>query len=222
MYQIPTNWTWMKLGDLADFIAGVSYSPDDITANGMRILRGGNIQNGVILQKTDDVFLPMSYANSENQVRKYDTIIVSSTGSVEALAKAATCFEDMPNTQIGAFLRIIRPKEAKYAMLVSAWCTSQYFRNYLISQAKGTSINNIRIDFLTNFTIPVPSEIEVEEISSLYCSIEKKLLLNRQINQNLSVRLCSFSGRAIARYGSTFITMLPDHSLATAATRCAA
>ena len=222
MYQIPTNWTWMKLGDLADFIAGVSYSPDDITVNGVRILRGGNIQNGVILQKTDDVFLPMSYANSENQVRKYDTIIVSSTGSVEALAKAATCFEDMPNTQIGAFLRIIRPKEAKYAMLVSAWCTSQYFRNYLISQAKGTSINNIRIDFLTNFTIPVPSEIEVEEISSLYCSIEKKLLLNRQINQNLSVRLCTFSGRAIARYGSTCITMLPDHSSAMAATRRAA
>ena len=141
----------------------------------------------------------MSYSNNENQVRKYDTVIVSSTGSVEALAKAATCFENMPNTQIGAFLRIIRPKQEKYAMLVSAWCTSKHFRNYLISQAKGTSINNIRTDFLTNFTIPVPQDKDVEEISNLYFSIEKKLLLNRQINQNL-----------------------PDHSSAMAAVRCAA
>lgn len=185
MYQIPTHWTWKKLGDIADFIGGVSYTPDDIATEGVRILRGGNIQNGVIIQKADDVFLPMSYANDENQVRKYDTVIVSSTGSVEALAKAATCFENMPNTQIGAFLRIIRPKQEKYAMLVSAWCTSQHFRNYLISQAKGTSINNIRTDFLTSFTIPLPTEKEVEAISNLYISIEKKLLLNRQINQNL-------------------------------------
>ena len=188
MYKLPDNWTWKKLGEIADFIGGVSYTPDDITTNGVRILRGGNIQNGVILQKSDDVFLPLSYANGENQVRKYDTVIVSSTGSIDALAKAATCFEEIPNTQIGAFLRIIRPKEEKYAMLVSAWCTSQHFRNYLISQAKGTSINNIRTDFLTNFTIPVPEEIEVEEISNLYLSIEKKLLLNRQINQNLCAR----------------------------------
>ena len=185
MYEIPTHWTWIKLGDIADFISGVSYTPNDITAEGIRILRGGNIQNGVILQKTDDVFLPISYANNENQVHKYDTVIVSSTGSVEALAKAATCFDDMPDTQIGAFLRIIRPKERKYAMLVSAWCTSQHFRNYLISQAKGTSINNIRTDFLANFAVPVPTEKEIEEISNLYLSIEKKLLLNRQINQNL-------------------------------------
>ena len=199
MNQIPTHWTWKKLGDIADFIGGVSYTPDDIATEGVRILRGGNIQNGVIIQKADDVFLPMSYSNNENQVRKYDTVIVSSTGSVEALAKAATCFENMPNTQIGAFLRIIRPKQEKYAMLVSAWCTSKHFRNYLISQAKGTSINNIRTDFLTNFTIPVPQDKDVEEISSLYFSIEKKLLLNRQINQNL-----------------------PDRSSITVTTRCAA
>ena len=185
MNQIPTHWTWKKLGDIADFIGGVSYTPDDIATEGVRILRGGNIQNGVIIQKADDVFLPMSYSNNENQVRKYDTVIVSSTGSVEALAKAATCFENMPNTQIGAFLRIIRPEQEKYAMLVSAWCTSKHFRNYLISQAKGTSINNIRTDFLSNFTIPVPQDKDVEEISNLYFSIEKKLLLNRQINQNL-------------------------------------
>ena len=188
-----------KLGELADFYGGVAYKPSDITNEGIRIIRGGNIQNGVILEKADDVFLPLSYANPENQIHIYDTIIVSSTGSIDALAKAATCFEEMPGTQIGAFLRIIRPKDKKNAMLISAWCTSQHFRDYMINCAKGTSINNIRTDFLENYELVVPSDENVRGLSSLYLNIERKLYLNRHINQNL-----------------------PDHSLAMVATRRAA
>ena len=173
-----------KLGDIAEIITGVSYTPDDITTSGIRILRGGNIQAETVLLKDDDVFLPMSYANN-NQLKKYDTIIVSSTGSVDALAKGATIFEDLPNTQIGAFLRIIRPKEEKYAMIISMWCTSPFFRQYMIKKAKGTSINNIRTDFLTDFLILIPEDNDLEHTSNLYLNLESKLLLNRQINQNL-------------------------------------
>ena len=173
-----------KLGDIAEIITGVSYTPDDITTSGIRILRGGNIQAETVLLKDDDVFLPMSYANN-NQLKKYDTIIVSSTGSVDALAKGATIFEDLPNTQIGAFLRIIRPKEEKYAMIISMWCTSPFFRQYMIKKAKGTSINNIRTDFLTDFPILIPEDNDLEHTSNLYLNLESKLLLNRQINQNL-------------------------------------
>ena len=173
-----------KLGDIAEIITGVSYTPNDITTSGIRILRGGNIQAETVLLKDDDVFLPMSYANN-NQLKKYDTIIVSSTGSVDALAKGATIFEDLPNTQIGAFLRIIRPKEEKYAMIISMWCTSPFFRQYMIKKAKGTSINNIRTDFLTDFPILIPEDNNLEHTSKLYLNLESKLLLNRQINQNL-------------------------------------
>ena len=185
IYTLPKKWNWKTLGDIADIIGGVSYNPNDITSSGVRIIRGGNIQNGDVRKKEDDVFLPISYANEENQIHQYDTIIVSSTGSVEALAKAATCFDEMPNTQIGAFLRIIRPRETKYAMLVSMWCTSQYFRDYLINQAKGTSINNIRTDFLTNFKILVPSDTDIQNLSNLYLNVSQKIALNRTINQQL-------------------------------------
>ena len=182
---MTNNLRKYKLGEIADIIGGVSYKPNDITTNGVRIIRGGNIQDGVILQKADDVFLPLKYIDDDNQVQKFDTVIVSSTGSVDALAKAATCFEDIPNTQIGAFLRIIRPKEEKYALIISAWCTSQHFRNYMISYAKGTSINNIRTDFLKNYELLIPEDEKIHKISKLYLNIEEKLFLNRQINANL-------------------------------------
>ena len=179
------NWTWAKLGDIADIIGGVSFDKADITSEGVRILRGGNIQSGKIIHRSDDVFLPMTYADSNNQVQYGDTVLVASTGSVEVLGKAATCFGDMPNCQIGAFLRIVRPKEEKYAMLVSCYLTSSYFSAYIQKQAKGTSINNIRNEHLKEFKVLIPNDCELESFSNFYKNIEFKLAVNRAINDNL-------------------------------------
>ena len=179
------NWTWAKLGDIADIIGGVSFDKADITSEGVRILRGGNIQSGKIIHRSDDVFLPMTYADSSNQVQYGDTVLVASTGSVEVLGKAATCFSEISNCQIGAFLRIVRPKQAKYAMLVSCYLTSSYFSTYIQKQAKGTSINNIRNEHLKEFKVLIPNDNELESFSNFYQNIELKLALNRQINDNL-------------------------------------
>ena len=175
-----------KLGEIADIIGGVAYQPSDICDNGIRILRGGNIQSQSIILKSDDVFLPLSYKSQENQICIGDTILVASTGSVDVLGKAATCFKKIPYTQIGAFLRIVRPKEQRYAMLISIALNSEYFARYIKSQAKGTSINNITIGHLHNFEIYFPEDYI--PICNLYLSLEKKILLNRAINQNLRAR----------------------------------
>ena len=134
-----------KLGDIANIIGGVAFQPCDVCKNGIRVLRGGNIQAQSIVTKENDLFLPSSYKNKENQLQIGDTVIVASTGSVEVLGKAATCFKELPNTQIGAFLRIVRPKEKCYAMLISIALNSSHFAKYIKSQAKGTSINNITL-----------------------------------------------------------------------------
>ena len=172
-----------KLEEIADIIGGVAYRPSDICDYGIRILRGGNINSRNIMLKDDDVFLPLSYTDQENQVHFGDTILVASTGSVDVLGKAATCFEEIPFTQIGAFLRIIRPKEQCYTMLISIAVNSEYFAKYIKSQARGTSINNITINYLKEFKIYCPTNYL--PICNLYSILENKILLNRKINQNL-------------------------------------
>ena len=179
------NWKWAKLGDIAEIIGGVSFDKADVQSEGIRILRGGNIQSGKIIHRSDDVFLPATYADCSNQVQYGDTVLVASTGSVEVLGKAATCFTEMKHCQIGAFLRIVRPKEAKYALLVSCYLTSSYFSAYIQKQAKGTSINNIRNEHLKDFKVLVPNDEDLASFSAFYKNIESKLLLNRQINDNL-------------------------------------
>jgi len=174
-----------KLGDIADIIGGVTYDKKDIVSEGIRILRGGNIQNNTIILKNDDVFLPDSYYNISNALKEFDTVIVASTGSVDVLGKSATVFSPLNNIQIGAFLRIIRPKKKEYASLIAYYLRSRYFRNYIQKQAKGTSINNIRNEYLENFYLHLPDDSMIENFSTLYKNIEKKLNLNRAINHNL-------------------------------------
>ena len=174
-----------KLGEIADIIGGVAFQPSDICNNGVRILRGGNIQSQRIVIKDDDVFLPLCYSNEENQVKIGDTILVASTGSVEVLGKAATCFDEMKNTQIGAFLRIIRPKEERYSMLISIALNSEYFAKYIKAQARGTSINNITIGYLKEFEIYYPENYL--PICKFYQTLEKKIAINCAINDNLPI-----------------------------------
>lgn len=174
-----------KLGDIADIVGGVAYQPSDVCENGIRILRGGNIQSQSITLKYDDVFLPLSYKSQENQIRVGDTILVASTGSVDVLGKAATCFDEIPFTQIGAFLRIVRPKEQRYTMLISIALNSEYFARYIKAQAKGTSINNITVGHLREFEIYCPNDYL--PICDLCLSLERKILLNRALNQNLPI-----------------------------------
>ena len=174
-----------RLGEIAEVIGGVTFNKADITTSGIRILRGGNIQNGEICLKEDDVYLPHIYKDNKNTILEGDTILVASTGSVEVLGKAATAFSSLGEVQIGAFLRIIRPKKTRYAALISAHLQSSQFREYIQKQAKGTSINNIRNEYLINFLLYVPNEDSLVDFSAFYHTIQRKIALNRAINHNL-------------------------------------
>lgn len=185
-YKLPEGWRWSTLSEFADVINGVNYDGNEECKSGIRILRGGNIQSKNILIKDDDVFLPRKYKCDENTVRVGDTIMVASTGSVEVLGKAAGCLEDLGETQIGAFLRLIRPKNVAHAPFITALLTSDYFSRYIkASAANGTGINNIRNGYLLDFPIPVPEDGELNRISGVLSSIDSKIALNRRINQKL-------------------------------------
>ena len=167
------------LGEFADLIPGVSYTPDGIAASGIRILRGGNINSSELQLKEDDVILSESYQCKDNEVHEGDTIVVASSGSADAFGKAATSWVDLPGVQIGAFLRIVRPRKREYAALVSAWVTQPIFQRYIGSVAKGTGINNIRKEYIEKYPINV-DDSGLEQFSELYESICKKIALNRK------------------------------------------
>ncbi|WP_096026909.1 restriction endonuclease subunit S [Campylobacter lanienae] len=183
-FDIPDGWSWCRLGEICEFIGGVSYKKNDITNTGIKILRGGNIQAGKIIDEIDDVFVPSSYFDKNNSVYENDIVLVASTGSNILIGKTGFAYKNLQNTQIGAFLRIIRTNNSFYAKYNNIILLSEYYKTYIRNIAGGTNINNIKTEYLSNFLIPLPPLSEQQRIVS---KIEEIFAILDRISNELGI-----------------------------------
>ena len=176
-FEIPANWEWRYLGDLVYLVSGTSYKKDDVRNSGIRILRGGNIVNDKLVLADDDVFLSEEYRSEEKNIKPNDIVIVASTGSKKVIGKPALVQEPIADTQIGAFLRIVRPIDTAYVPYLWTLFRSEYYRGHIRDLVKGTNINNIKEEYLTYMPIPFPPLAEqqriVAKIEELFEQIDK-------------------------------------------------
>lgn len=163
-FDIPKTWCWIRLGELIRVIGGVSYKKGDVVKNGIRILRGGNIQTMKVLTDEDDVFLPHEYRDDEKQVKIGDILIVASTGSKAVIGKAGYVDREMPCTMIGAFLRICRPIYFETVEYLRCLFDSDFYRKHIRDLSQGTNINNVKESYITEFVIPFPPLTEQKRI----------------------------------------------------------
>ena len=163
-FDIPKTWCWIRLGELIRVIGGVSYKKGDVVKNGIRILRGGNIQAMKVLTDEDDVFLPHEYRDDEKQVKIGDILIVASTGSKAVIGKAGYVDREMPCTMIGAFLRICRPIYFETVEYLRCLFDSDFYRKHIRDLSQGTNINNVKESYITEFVIPFPPLTEQKRI----------------------------------------------------------
>ena len=174
-FDIPCSWSWVRVSSIAKLISGTSYDKGDVTAKGIRILRGTNIVNFSVEFKDDDVFLPLNYFDGEKIISDGDIVIVGSTGSFTAIGRPAFIHGTHLYTQIGAFLRIVR----SFSDLTNLWLAqifkSQYYRSCIADRVKGTSINNIKAEYILNMLVPLPPYNEqhriVQRINELFAKL---------------------------------------------------
>ena len=174
--KLPQGWYSVTANDVCSIIGGVSYNKADIQDTGIRVLRGGNIQNGKVIDCFDDVFISLSYQNNDNQVQRGDIIVVASTGSQTVIGKTGFADRDIPKTQIGAFLRIVRPKQKTLSPYIRLIFQTDAYKDYIRNVAKGSNINNVKNAHLQNFQICLPPLEEqqriVQKIEELFSSLD--------------------------------------------------
>ena len=180
--KFPQSWCSVTVNDVCSIIGGVSYNKADIQDTGIRVLRGGNIQNGKVIDCFDDVFIPLSYQNNDNQVQHGDIIVVASTGSQTLIGKTGFADRDIPKTQIGAFLRIVRPKQKALSPYIRLIFQTDDYKGYIRNVAKGSNINNVKNAHLQNYQIYLPPLEEqqrivqkIEELFSVLDNIQNAL-----------------------------------------------
>lgn len=156
-FEIPENWTWVRLGTIGYTNIGLTYSPKDVKANGTIVLRSSNIQNG-LMDYSDIVKVEMDIPENK-MCHKGDILICARNGSKRLVGKAALI--DQEGMSFGAFMAIFRSVCNEYLIHV---INSAYFRNILLGDTGTTTINQITQDMLRNVLIPLPPLAEQKRI----------------------------------------------------------
>ena len=131
-------WVRRKLGEVADFFPGLTYSPDDVVeSEGTLVLRSSNVFSGEIVD-ADNVFVDSRVVNCNN-VAIGDIIVVVRNGSRSLIGKHAQIKKEMPSTVIGAFMTGLRSRRPE---IVNALLDTAQF-DIEIAKNLGATINQI-------------------------------------------------------------------------------
>ena len=176
-FDIPESWAWVRLGSVVTNEAGLAYSKDCLTDRSqplIRVLRGGNIEEGRWSIKDDDVIISKKYVK-DSLLLKRGTFITPAVTSIERMAKTALIQEDHHDIVVGGFVLMIKPVIIDNALLqyLNLFFQTTYYKKYCISitNKSGQAFYNLSRQKLMQCLVPIPPEKEQVRISGKYSQL---------------------------------------------------
>lgn len=176
-FDIPESWAWVRLGSVVTNEAGLAYSKDCLTDRSqplIRVLRGGNIEEGRWSIKEDDVIISKKYVK-ESLLLKRGTFITPAVTSIERMAKTALIQEDHHDIVVGGFVLMIKPVIIDNALLqyLNLFFQTTYYKKYCISitNKSGQAFYNLSRQKLMQCLVPIPPEKEQYRIADIYSQL---------------------------------------------------
>lgn len=111
-FDIPSNWRWVRLGDICSINSGLSYKKNDLSGNenDLRVIRGGNISNNFeLVLKNDDYRIPSSFVKNNDIILKENQIITPVSTSPKHTGKMALVTRLNEKVLAGGFVYQITP-----------------------------------------------------------------------------------------------------------------
>ncbi|MBR1496286.1 MAG: restriction endonuclease subunit S [Oscillospiraceae bacterium] len=182
--EIPVGWELKRLKYLGSMQIGLTYSPEEIVADGALVLRSSNIQDGKIVH-ADDVFVEKEIPE-KLKMEKGDILICSRNGSRSLIGKNAVITEEFSGQTFGAFMTIFRGRLNFY---IKYLLNSSVF-DYYVGSFLTSTINQLTTSNLGNIHVPVPSTEEemwkiAEYIETECRTIDSIIAMNNERIQKL-------------------------------------
>ena len=204
-----------RLGDIASFQRGLTYSKGDETPLSSKcVLRSNNIDlYSSSLDLTEIKYLREDFVIPEDKKLKANSIFICmSNGSKQHVGKVAFIDKDM-DYAFGGFMGLVVPSPEVSAKYVFYACQSSAYRSFLSQVGNGIGITNLRFSDLGKFEIPVPSLSDqlriVAELDLLSGIIVKKNAQLKTLDQHAqAIYYEMFSDITERTHLSSYITEL--------------
>ena len=175
------EWKKYKLKDVCTILGdGLHGTPIYDDKGEFFFINGNNLKDGRISIKNDTKRVPYSEANKYKKPLNNRTILVSINGTIGNVAKYRD--EKCILGKSACFFNVKENVDLNFIYYVVA---NQQFKNTITQLATGTTIKNVSLETMRNYTFRIPPLFIQKQIGKILSSLDDKIDLNRRINDNL-------------------------------------
>lgn len=167
----PNEWLQKPLGDVCEFIRGITFKPSDIRRSPsdgtIACLRTKNIQSQIDL--SDLLYVPLEFVGNSKQLIKPGDILISSANSSDRVGKCCFIGQLPYEATLGGFITAARAdRETIIPRYLYYWLNSPPTQERLRRIArKTTSIANLPFKDVKRLPIPLPPLPEQQRIADI-------------------------------------------------------
>ncbi len=186
-FAIPSTWKWVRLGDIAVINGGFAFKSTQYKDSGIRVIRISDFdENGFKNNK----IVRYNYTDDLEQylIEKNNIIMAMTGGTVGKSYFVSDLSEKMVSNQRVATIKINSKANSEYINIVILAPVIQK----LIQISKNSTNDNISMDLINNFPVPLPPLAEQKRIVTKIEELEPLVKQYDKAETELSVLNNSF------------------------------
>lgn len=160
------GWEIKKLGEVCDFVRGLTYSKnDEVNYSNNAVLRSNNIDPISLKLNLNEIkYINDSIQIAQDKIVQEGTIMIcTANGSKSHLGKVAYIDKNY-GYAFGGFMGLLKPKESVIPIYLYYSLITPIYKDYISKLSDGVNINNLKFSDLSIYSIPIPPIQEQEEI----------------------------------------------------------
>ena len=185
------EFTEKNLNEVYTITSGLSKSSDEF-GFGFPFLSFKTIfYNYYIINDLDELVNSTEEEQTKHSVKKGDVFLTRTSETLDELGMSCVALRDYPNATFNGFTKRLRPKKDKVINPLYAcyYFRSPLFRKYVDSMAIMTTRASLNNNILSKLPIIFPNYEYQKKIGYLLYNLDKKIELNKRINNNLEEQI---------------------------------
>ena len=177
--EFTDEWKEVKLGEVGEYVRGLTYGTDDVQDTGTIVIRANNLNDGCPIDFKTELVHVSIIPDPHQILRNTDITICMANGSSHLVGKASYCCDASLGTiTVGAFCGIFRSTNDLARWIFQTPTYKRYI--YRAIQGGNGAIANLKGDDILNQSYFLPSLPEQKKIAALLSAIDDRIAVEKE------------------------------------------